>query len=173
MLYAFLIALNALRFMQCSTWNVIQNPPEQTHILLGTLRNRLYIETTSGSVYCLNQKTWSKCTLPPYDLQPDIAPSWLTNILETIFQKGDIFQTIRSDSFIDTRYYLLLSNKQIFTCNTSFDVEAKNITHSWYFMWLIIPIIGVIWSIVSFLNIFIKYGQPTLWDFWGRGERIK
>lgn len=173
MLYAFIIILNALRFIQCPSWIAIQTPPEKAGILLGTLRNRLYIKTTTNTIYCLGQNQWTPCNLPPYDLQPDNAPSWVIRFLEAGFQNNSVLQAIRSDSFVNTNYYSLLPNGHVFVCPTSFSAETENIIRSGSLVWLIIPSVGIIWSIISFLNIFIKYGQPTFWDFWGRGERIK
>ena len=173
MVFSFFIILNALRFIQCSSWDLLQKPPENATVLLGTLHNRLYVETENASVYCLQQNQWSKCALPPYKLQPDMAPSWLIGKLETTFQIGGILQVMRSGSFSDVVYYSLLVDRQVFTCSTNFSIEIENIFRSGLFVWLLLPTIAIIWSVVSFAAIFIKHGQPVLWDFWGKGERIK
>ena len=173
MLFSFFTILNALRFIQCSTWVLLQKPPEQAVVLLGALHSRLYVEAESESVYCWHQGQWSKCALPPYELQPDLAPAWLIRRLESTFQIGSILQVMRSGSFADVTYYSLLADRRVFACSTNFSSEMENIFRSGSFVWLLIPTMAIIGSVVSFVAIFIKSGQPTLWDFWGKGERIK
>lgn len=130
MLYAFIIILNALRFIQCPSWIAIQTPPKKAGFLLGTLRNRLYIKTTTNTIYCLGQNQWTPCNLPPYDLQPDNAPSWVIRFLEAGFQNNSVLQAIRSGSFVNTNYYSLLPNGHVFVCPTSFSAETENIIRS-------------------------------------------
>jgi hypothetical protein len=174
MLWGFLTIFNAIRFTQCPSWILLQPPPENPVALLGAPVNRLYIETENKSVYCLRRGQWSKCTLPPYDeLQSNMAPTWLIDNFSSAFQQSGVLQVIRSDSFFEVSYYSLLTDKRVFSCSTNIDTEIENIFRSGLFVWLLIPLLGMAWSIASFVNLFIKYGQPTLWDFWGRGERIK
>jgi len=173
MLLAFFAIFNVLRFLQCSSWVLLQKPPENPAALLGTLNNRLFIETEDKSIYCYKQDQWSKCVLPPYKLRSDLAPSWLNPEFETKFDNRSVLQVIRTGNFSHTTYYSLLTDRQVFLCSTNFNAELENIFRSGLFLWLLVPAIAIIWSVVSLINIFIKYGQPTLWDFWGRGTRIK
>lgn len=173
MLWGFLAIFDGLRFMQCPAWVPVQPPPQPPVALLGTVRNRLYIETANHLSYCLRQGQWTNCLLPPYGFQPDRAPAWLMSRFESAFPNGTASQVIRSDGFSEVIYYSLLTDKRVFSCSTNFSAEIENIFSSGLFLWLLIPMIGMIWSAISFFKIFIEHGEPTLWDFWGRGERIK
>jgi hypothetical protein len=175
MLWGFLAIFNALRFTQCPAWVLLQPPPAQPVALLGAPINRLYIQTENKSVYCLKRGQWSKCALLPADLQPDMAPAWLIDNFSSAFQQNNLLQVIRSNtnSFFEVSYYSLLADQRVYTCSTNIEIEMENILSSGMFVWLLIPLSGLAWSIITFVNLFIKHGQPTLWDFWGRGQRIK
>ena len=173
MLLVFFVIFNALRFLQCTSWVLLPIVPEKPDALLGTLNGGLFIETASKSIYCYKQNQWSKCIRPSYKFRPDVAPSWLTNALETEFEDGSVLQVIRAGNLSHITYHSLLADRRIFSCSTNFNTEIENIFRSGLFLWLLVPAIAIIWSVVSLVSIFIKYGQPTLWDFWGRGTRIK
>ena len=175
MLCGFFTIFDALRFTQCSSWTELQLPPKKVITLLGTFQNRLYVETIDKSVYCLVQNRWAKCILSPYSLNPDNAPPWLINYFKTTFQKSTVLQLIRGDNFsvVAYSYYTLGENGQIFSCSTNFNSEVVKILFSGSVMWLIIPIVIGVWSVMTFINISIKEGSPTFWDFWGRGTKIK
>jgi hypothetical protein len=173
MLWGFLTIFNGLRFIQCSAWVALRPPPENIVTLLGAPLDRLHIQTENKSIYCLDQGQWSKCLLSPYETEPDSAPTWLIGRLESIPQNDGILQVIRAGSLSNVTYYSLLADGRIFACSTNFTAEVENMFRSGSFVWLLIPTLAMLWSAVSFFDIFIKYGQPTLWDFWGRGERIK
>jgi len=173
MLWVFLIIFNALRFTQCPAWVLLPPPPANPVVLLGAPLNRLYIQTEDKSIYCLKRGQWSTCGLPTDDLQPDMAPAWLIDNFGSAFQQSNLLQVIRSNSFFNVSYYSLLADKRVYTCSTNLEKEMENIFSSGMFVWLLIPLSGLAWSIITFVNLFIQYGQPTLWDFWGRGQRIK
>src|SRR5512147_2517365 len=82
MFISFLTVFNALRFIQCSSWVSLQKPPDGADVLLGIPLHRLYVRTTTNQIYCLDKGQWAKCILPPYELHPDQAPSWLIGKLE-------------------------------------------------------------------------------------------
>jgi hypothetical protein len=173
MLWGFLTVFNALRFTQCPAWVSLQPPPENPVALLGAPINRLYIETKDGVVYCFKHGGWSKCSRPSDDFQSDMAPAWLIDKFSSAFQQKNPLQVIRSNGFFEVSYYSLLADKKIYSCSTNIEAEMENIFSSGAFVWLLIPLSGLAWSIFTFVKLFIKYGQPTLWDFWGRGQRIK
>ena len=173
MLWGLLTIFNALRFTQCPAWVLLQKPPGNPVALLGAPINRLYIETADRSVYCFKHGGWSNCSRPSDDFQSDIAPAWLIDKFSSAFQQKNPLQVIRSNGFFEVSYYSLLPDRQIYTCSTNIEAEMENIFSSGAFVWLLLPLSGLAWSILTFVNLFIKYGQPTLWDFWGRGERIK
>lgn len=173
MLVGFLAIFNALRFIQCSPWASLQKPPGDADALLGTPLKRLYVRTTNNAIYCLAKEQWSKCTLPPYALQPDEAPAWLAGRLEANFQTGPVLQVIRAGSISDVTYYALLADRRLLACSTNFTIEVENTFQSSLFVWLLIPTGGILWCSAWFINIVIKYGQPTYWDFSGRGRRVK
>ena len=173
MLWGFLTIFNAIRFTVCPSWVLLQPPPGNTVALLGTVINRLYVQTENKSVYCLKKDQWSTCVLPSYGLQPDMAPSWLINNSGSAFESGAVLQLIRSNGFYQVTYYSLHADGKVFSCSTNIELELENIFSSGKFVWLLIPLTGMACSIATFVNLFIKYGQPALWDFWGRGEKIK
>jgi hypothetical protein len=172
-LWVFFTIFNALRFTQCSSWAELQPPPKQVTTLLGTFQNRLYVKTIDKSVYCSNQNQWAECLLSPYSLNPDKAPRWLINYFETVFQKSTVLQLIRGGNFSTVAYYTLGENGQIFACFTDFNWEVEKIFLSGSFMWLLIPFVLGVWSVMTFINIYINEGSPTFWDFWGKGTKIK
>jgi hypothetical protein len=172
MFFGFLTIFNALRFIQCSSWVLLQEPPEKAVVLLGTSLNRPYVRTTSGSIYCFEKSQWSECLLPPHELEPVSAPAWLNGKLQANFPNSDLLQVIRSDGFSEINYYSLLADGRLLVCSTNSSAEIGNMLHSGLFVWLLIPALAMILSVVSFFKIFIKYGQPTLSDFWGVDEDI-
>lgn len=173
MLWCFLTVFNALRFTQCPSWVLLQQPPGNTVALLGAPLNRLYVETENKSVYCLRQGKWANCAHLQDDSEPDMAPAWLMNNFSAAFEGGNVLQVIRANGFFDMNYYSLHKDGRVYSCSTNINAELENIISSGAFTWLLIPLAGMVWSIATFVGLFIKHGQPTLWDFWGRGERIK
>ena len=172
-LLGFLTIFDALRFWQCSPWQGLHLPPAQITALSGYFRARLYVTAGNKAVYCLSHDQWARCSLPPFPQPPEYAPPWLLRFLETDLQKGPLSQVLRGGSFPAVDYYALLGNGQMLACSTDFDAEVGNILFSGSVLWLLIPLVPGIWSIAVFINQFLKWGSPTLWDFWGRGTKIK
>jgi hypothetical protein len=164
---------NGFRFMQCSSWELLSSTPNNTSEVLGAVKNTPYIKTNTGQVLCLVDLEWSNCITPSFGFQSTTAPFWTMKSLSQNFVEANIKQIIRSDGYLQTDYYSLLSNGNIFSCSTSLENEINKIFSSSKLFWLLIPMIGFGLSISAFFKSFAQEGDPSYWDFWGRGLKIK
>ena len=82
-------------------------------------------------------------------------------------------QLIRGGNYSVISYHSLLENGQIYACSTDFNSEIEKVLFSVSALWLALPAAAGVWSAAAFINLFIRQGTPTLWDFWGRGTKIK
>lgn len=164
---------SALRFLGCSSWSLLPATPQKVATLQGVLHGKFYVKSEGEQIYCFQLNHWTRCNLPLYELHSEQAPVWIMDRIASDFRNTSVDQAIRAGSFDEGAYYLLLDDGQILTCETSLRLELENMLRSGLFLWLLLPFVAFIWSIVAFGNIFIRHAQPTLWDWWGRGERIK
>ena len=173
MIVFFIILFNGFRFTQCSSWDLLPSTPEGTSEILGAVKNTPYLKTNTGKVFCLSNQEWSNCISPAYDFEIDSAPFWTMKTITQYVKSGNIKQVIRSNGYLKTNYYMLLMNGDIYNCSTSIKDEINQILSSSQLFVILIPVVGFGLSLVFFIKFFLREGDPTFWDFWGRGTKIK
>lgn len=170
MLFIFLEMLNALRFMQCTAWIQLPAAPEKIVSLLGSWNERLYIKAENQSVNYYHAGQWSKGPLPPYEFKAERVPVWLLEAFESALQRGKVTQVVRMTAFSQVGYYTLMADGRILTCATRFGAEIEAMLQSGQAAWLLLPLLGMLWSGISFLRMLIDYGEPVIRRGWGGSE---
>jgi hypothetical protein len=169
---AFLEILNVLRFMQCTAWVQLPAPPEKTAILLGSWNESLYVRAESQTVNYFRAGQWSKGSLPTYQFKPEPAPAWLMGTFESALQRGKVAQAVRMTTYSQVSYYTLLADGRILTCPTRFSAEIEGMIQSGQAAWLLIPLVGMLWSGIAFLYMLIDYGRPVIRSGWGGSKEV-
>ena len=173
MLVLLITLFNGFRFTQCSSWNQLPSAPENTSEILGAVKNTPFLRTNTGQIFCLNDQEWSTCITPAYSFEIDTAPFWSIKMLSQNLKSGHIKQVIRSNGYLKTNYYTLLTNGEIYHCSTSIEDEINQVLSSPQLFVILIPTLGFGLSLAFFIKSFLREGDPTFWDFWGRGKKIK
>ena len=108
-------------------------------------------------------------------LQPSIisAPSNARPWVMSQVQDGKPLQLIRGGPPTEVTYYTLTANGNMASCVTDFKSEVNGIIDSGAVFLLLIPVGIIVWCGIVFMRMFIRHGEPTLWDWSGRGTRIK
>lgn len=165
--------LDAVRFTTCTPWFELPAPPEPISALQGAFDDRLYAASGDRATVCLADNHWSACALPPYGVPSAQAPAWLIDLFPGGFFQPGVSAAVRSGAPANLTYHYLLADHRIFTCATDLDAELDGILKSGAWLWLLPPALAAAWSVYTFTRIFVQTGQPTWWDFWGKGRRIK
>ncbi len=170
MLLAFLTIFNILGFTNCTEWKFLQSAPQKDMRVIGTFKNIVYLKAQDGEAYCNKQNRWEKCIADTWLVSHHDAPTWFNPWFNTVPAKAKAVQlTLAGDFYLGQTYFALLDDGQIWSCPKNFKSETEHIVQSGAVIWLIIPIAIGVWCFWWFLDIAIKHGSPTLWDFWGRG----
>lgn len=173
-IFALIGIFSLLRFMNCPTWELFKSAPIENAVIIGAWDEQVYLQSSGSPIYCNEKDQWAACSPPVYFLSQTNAPLWFTDSFFNSPENSKVKQLSRMEIFPTTiKYYLLSENGKIWSCTTTFSAEINRSLSSWTAIWLIIPTAIGIWCMVWFMNIFIKTGDPTLWDFFGHGEKIK
>lgn len=170
MLLCGLNIIDFLRFKQCGAWVELPRIPVKDPELAGTLNNLPYVRSSNSSLYCLKEGQWKICSSPAWGLKPDRAPAWLA---QYFYKDEKISQWIRGDKPVDVNYFRLLEDGRFYTCKTNLQNEADQILLSGSVLWLFPPAMIGILCVVKFFQLFFEYGDPTMWDWSGKGTKIK
>jgi hypothetical protein len=147
-------------------------PPEKTAVLLGSWNESLYVRAESQAVNYFRAGQWSKGTLPTYQFKPEPAPAWLMEAFESAQQRGKVTQAVRVTAYSQVSYYTLMADGRILTCPTRFSAEIEGMIQSGQAAWLLIPLVGMLWSGIAFLRMLIGYGRPVIRSGWGGSKEV-
>lgn len=173
-LWAFFTMFSILRFINCPTWEVLSPAPVGTIQFASYTNDVLFIETEDGKLLCNKTAQWQICALPTYPSSNENAPDWLKNYSHIILHKHIPIKLLtRINEYDETTYFALTSDNEILQCSTLFVSEIKKIIYSWNVLLLGIPITVGLFSAWWFFKILIEESFPVIWDWWGRGKRIK
>lgn len=173
MLWLLLSLFNWLGFSHCAAWTSLPRAPEMPVRLVDAFGGRVYVRTETDHILCHEQGRWADCMGSPYPPRLGQAPDWLVNNFIAVPVAGTIVQLIRVSAFMDMTYYALLDSGEVIRCDARLDSQLVSMVRSGLVLLLILPLAALIWSLAVFLRIFILRGSPVLWDFFGRGTRIK
>ncbi len=162
-----------LRFSRCSPWTALPSAPEKPVRLVDAFDDRVYVQAADETTYCHNAQGWRTCNMSPFPPKFVSAPEWLTARFVSIPDFGEIAQLARARTMLNVQYYALLENGNVWSCLTTIGAESENVFRSSAILLLLIPFGLACWCFYSLLMIQIRRGEPTLWDFFGRGTRIK
>jgi len=169
MLWVTVEVFDALRFLQCTEWHPLLPPPGWVVHLSGTGRDRVYAKTLDGTTYCYTDHWTTACTISPYASTPASARKWVRSQI----QDEEPTELIRGGSPTEVTYYKLAKDGIVSSCSTDFKSEVNGMIDSGAIILPLIPIGIIIWCGVIFMKMFIGHGEPTLWDWSGRGTKIK
>ncbi len=174
MLWAFFAIFDLLGYTNCPTWKFLQSAPRNDLRIIGTLKKDVYLQAPDGTIYCNAQNQWKVCRVSTFGLSRKDAPDWLSARFTPVPEKATVKQLTRAGNYATgNTYFVLLEDNQIWSCPDDFNAKIKQIASSGAVIWLIIPAGIGLWCCVAFMQIFIKYGSPTIWDFFGRGTKVK
>ncbi len=113
---------------------------------------------------------WTPAVTMPYSaFTPSHARDWVrSQVLD-----GKSVNLIRGGFPTRITYYAVMENGNILSCSTDMKTELEGILNSWAITLILLPIGLGIWSGVVLMKMFIENGQPTLWDWSGRGTQVK
>jgi len=158
---------DALRYRQCTDWHPLPPTGWVVH-LSGVGQDRVYARTLDGSTYCYTDH-WQACQMSSMVSTPVNANDWVRSQI----QDEEPVELIRGGSLTEVTYYTLTKDGIVSSCSTDFKTELNSIINSIAIIWLLIPIGIGIWSAIVDIKMFIDHGEPTLWDWFGRGTKIK
>lgn len=161
-----------LRYAQCPAWVEWPRPPQKTAALLGDLGLKPYIKSTGNTVYCYDGKAWKECSQSVYAFSPAFAPAWLTPRLVLPGNQG-IQQLLRVGQWQNVTYVALSAGGLIWACPTTFDAEVVQMARSGMVLWVFLPLLGGLFFAWLFVSLASREASPTLWDWSGRGTKVK
>jgi hypothetical protein len=172
--WIFFTVFSILRFINCPAWENLSPAPVNTIQIVSYTNDILFVKTDGGKIYCNKGSEWQICSLPTYPSSNENAPKWLRNYSDIILQKQISIKVLtRINGYADTTYLALSNQNEIWQCSTTFVSEVNEIVYSWKVLLLIIPVMLGLFSIWWFFKILIEEGYPVIWDWWGKGKRIK
>ncbi len=174
MIWAFLTILNILGFTNCTDWKSLQSAPMKDMRVTGFFKNVVYLQAQDGTTYCNEQNRWQACDTDTWFLSHKDAPTWFNPWFGELPTEAKAVQlTLAGSPYFEHSYIALLEDDQIWSCPKHTREEVEGIMQTGAVIWLILPVAVGIACAAWFMRIFIQHGSPTLWDFWGRGTRIK
>jgi hypothetical protein len=174
MLWVLITVFNLLGYSQCAGWKSIQPAPMGEVRVIGASKNDIYVQTPDGTLYCSTQNSWKKCKISTFVFSHKDAPLWFSAAFKFIPEAAAAAQITRAGN--DYQGYsnvVLLENRHIWVCPYSLQAEIDELVSSGTVIWLVLPAVIGVGCVVWFFMIFAKFGSPTVWDFSGRGTKVK
>ena len=173
MVWVSITAFDLFGYTQCTGWKFIQSAPAEDVRIVGALEDSLYVQTADGTLYCSEQNGWSECNISTFVFSHKDAPHWFHSF-DLIPEDAPVVQMTRAgNDYSGYRNVVLLDNNHIWACPYSLKSEMDQLISSGKVIWIVLPAALGFACLLWFLMIFAEFGSPTLWDFWGRGTKIK
>ena len=162
-----------LRFGHCQDWSALPPAPGSFSQVAGVLPNRLYLQAAGEQGCCLDAGHWSACELPSDLSAPVEAPLVWAGSWASLPDGPGLVDLARGGSWVQVRYIARVENGSLWSCQTNLNAELEAMLASGQIVWLAIPPgLGGLGA-WAFFSIVASEGQPTFWDFFGRGRRVK
>jgi hypothetical protein len=142
--------------------------------VIGALKNDIYAQTQDGTFYCNTQNGWNKCKVSTFVFSHQDAPLWFNSYFKFIPEEAEAAQITRAgNDYSGYSNVVLLENRHIWVCPYSLKAEFEQLVSSGAVIWLGIPAVIGLGCVMWFFMIFAEFGSPTVWDFSGRGTKVK
>ncbi|MCB9111014.1 MAG: hypothetical protein H6634_07175 [Anaerolineales bacterium] len=170
MVWIFFEIFGLLGYTHCTDWQFFESAPRGNFRIVNIVKDKIYLRSQDGTLYCTISGQWQKCSPPVFESTQEDAPIWLHSYFTLPAAQAEPIQLTRISS---RNYFALLENGEIWSCSTNFQTESNQIVHSRAVILLVIPALIGFACFAIFMKIFIERGSPVLWDFFGRGRRVK
>jgi hypothetical protein len=161
-----------LRYITCEPWEQLPAAPERVVKLIGTVKERLYVKTLNQEIYCYETNVWENCKLPTEIIWSENKSGNARHFFRINDKPVELVYLTRQGNFGKNHYLALMKNGDIWMCSMNLETELAHILSSGAFLWLLIPIMAGICSVIAFLKIFADEAQIVFWDFFGCGKRL-
>jgi hypothetical protein len=158
---------DALRYVTCAPWTRLPASPSPAAQLLAAMPRTIYVNDSSGRVYCFEHGTWSRCTYPSFNTLSKDQPEWVKPYLTPKEIQEPVVDLHRNDNIVAIDYYALTQSGAVFQCSTNFQDETNRIFRSSSGLILLVLAIIALVALVTFLRIATTEGQPRYRDLDG------
>jgi hypothetical protein len=165
--FACYFLFDALRYITCTPWTRLPASPQPAAQLLAGMSRTIYLNDSSGRVYCFTHGAWGRCTYPTFNTLSKDPPGWVRPFLSPKEIQEQLVDLHRNDNIVAIDYYALGQSRAIYQCSTSFQDETNRILLSSSGLVLLVPAIIALVALVIFLRIAMMEGQPRYHDLDG------